>query len=477
MSRSALKNEKFTGNGREMTRPSVLLVTGKRKDVFFVRKLWITLLLLLCLTTLASAEELYPARADNGLYGYINGQGEWVIEPQFDWAGSFRGDYASFAEYPEGATEEDLWDMDCHGVIDRAGHVVLEPVYTLESGMSGDYFGGWDTGIWTVDQYESDDALAGWFDVQSGYFSGLNWGMVWHWVSDSRLIPVESAETYQCGYADRTTGELVIPCLYDSFMPSTFEDGVAAVQLTDEEGEYLGDAFLIDEAGQTIPLPEGYFCYLGGSGVQGRIPVYNEQELIGFVDTAGKLVVPAQFHAANDFSDGFAAVKFSEDECGFIGLDGSVLARGFDDVDSFRSGYARVEKDGEVRYLRTDGSFAPFTGDGYRFFSETRGWYRLDPERCSSDVHLVNEQGEILTEQPVHLMEMEPSSFEGGLQAVRIDGKYGFIDLDGQVVIPCIYSSAENFDGDLARVRQGDRVGYIDRAGNEVYMWDDPDWY
>ena len=75
-----------------------------------------------------------------------------------------------------------------------------------------------------------------------------------------------------------------------------------------------------------------------------------------------------------------------------------------------------------------------------------------------------------------HLLpEMEPIAFESGLQAVgNAERKWGYIGLDGQEVLPFIYSYAEAFDGELAWVRLGDRVGYIDRAGNEVYMWDDP---
>jgi len=440
--------------------------------VFFVRKLLMVCAMLMSLMTAAHAEELYPAMGENGLYGYINARAEWVIAPQFDWAGDYRGDYAPFADYPEGSDIDSPWDADCMGVIDRVGHVVLEPRYLLESGMSSEFFGGEHTGIWIV--WSHEDEGTGWFDVPSGYFSGLVWGDVWHWISDSNLIPVTDADTYLCGYADRSTGELVIPCQFDSFQPSVFAGGVAAVQRTDEEGEYIGDPFLINEQGETIPLPEGYYCYNGGSGVDGRIPVYSVQEKLGFVDREGTLVIPGQFDALNDFSEGFAEVLFPEGDSGFIDLNGNVLARGFDDVESFCSGHAQVELDSETRYLRPDGSFAPFTGEGYRFFSETRGWLDTDPEEYGGLVHLVNDQGEILTDEPVQLTVMDPSSFEGGLQAVRIGGKYGFIDLNGNVAIPCSYSYARNFVGDLAWVRLGDRVGYIDRAGNEVYLWDDP---
>ena len=93
----------------------------------------------------------------------------------------------------------------------------------------------------------------------------------------------------------------------------------------------------------------------------------------------------------------------------------------------------------------------------------------------SAPYHLLDGEGNILTDEPVWLMEMESWSFDEGLQAVRnSDGKWGYIDLQGDVVIPCMYNAAYAFDGALAEVRLGDQVGYIDQAGNAVYMWEDP---
>lgn len=439
-----------------------------------MKKLLIALAaLLLCLPFAAAAEEaLYPAMGENGLYGYINAQAAWVIAPQFDWAGEFRGDYAPFADYPDGVEVDSPWDGDCMGVIDRAGHVALDPLYSLDSGMSGEFYGGEHTGVWLV--YQSGSEGMGWFDIPSGYFSGLVWGDVWHWISDSSLIPVTDADTYLCGYARRDTGELVIPCRYDSFSPAVFREGVAVVTLIDEDGEPVGDPVLINEQGATIPLPEGYVLFEDSICEEGLIAACGPVGYIGYVDTAGTLAIPEQFLLAYNFSEGYAVVEFAEGDRGYIRPDGSVLMRGEWLPRSFSNGFAAVVDGDMTRYMRPDGSFAPFTGEGYRFFSATRGWLDTDPEESGGLVHLVNERGEILTAQPVQLTVMEPSAFEGGLQAVCIDGKYGFLDADGSVAIPCIYSSAENFVGELAYVRLGDRVGYIDRSGNEVYMWDEP---
>lgn len=447
-------------------------------------------LAVLCLTCAAAEEPLYPAMGKNGLYGYINTRAEWVIAPQFDGAGGFRGDYAAAWVLPEGADPEEWYDLDCTGVIDRAGNWVLEPEYALIGGQSGDSFGGDDTGIWLVTRY-ADMALdeegflltmEGFFDIPTGTFSGLKWYQVWHWCSDSRLIPVMDAETLLAGYADRSTGEMVIPCLYYSCDPANFHDGVATVALSDEDGNETSPWHLINERGETIPLPEGWQSDYANDFSCGRIAVVDPEGLWGYADGEGRIAIPAQFAEAEQFCDGFARVTFPEGDMGYIDPDGNVLARGFAWANYyFRNGYAEVWLSGTsgadkvIGWINTAGEVVPFMdSDRFSPISPDRMWMRTAAE-YSAPWHLLDGEGNVLTAEPVYLPEMEPIAFESGLQAVRnAERKWGYIGLDGQVVLPFIYSYAEAFDGELAWVRLGDRVGYIDRAGNEVYMWDDP---
>ena len=55
-----------------------------------------------------------------------------------------------------------------------------------------------------------------------------------------------------------------------------------------------------------------------------------------------------------------------------------------------------------------------------------------------------------------------------GLIAVKLGGKWGFVDLAGKEVIPCKYDAAAKFSEGLAAVELNDKWGYIDQAGNEV---------
>ena len=67
------------------------------------------------------------------------------------------------------------------------------------------------------------------------------------------------------------------------------------------------------------------------------------------------------------------------------------------------------------------------------------------------------------------------SRFSEGLAAVKIDGKWGFIDKSGQVVIqpqfskPNLFAKPSYFFGGLALVWAGEKWGYIDTTGK--YVW------
>ena len=60
-------------------------------------------------------------------------------------------------------------------------------------------------------------------------------------------------------------------------------------------------------------------------------------------------------------------------------------------------------------------------------------------------------------------------NFDEGLVKVKLNGKYGFIDKTGKEVVPCIYEeTATFFHEGLASVKLNDKWGFVDRTGKEV---------
>lgn len=323
-----------------------------------MKRIILVCVMILCLVPVLSladhnpaSKELFPAEGDNGKWGYVNREGAFVIPPEFDHAFGFRGNYAEVVVFPNEDAVNLLSDdrnpylSGYSGIIDRSGAFVLEPIYTISAGYDQMFFGGRDNGIWciTAGYVDEENLLEGWFDIESGYFSGLVWEGIWGWVSDSRLIPVID-ETHRSGYADRTTGELVISCQYQSLDPSPFYGGIASVSLEKEECDENGNPtysayFLIDETGTDVPLPEGIFAVPYEGAYNGLIMISDHEDtnqyapyegtLYGFVNIQGDVVIVPQYIGAHHFSEGgTAAVQFPEGDWGFINTEGHVMERG-----------------------------------------------------------------------------------------------------------------------------------------------------
>ena len=60
--------------------------------------------------------------------------------------------------------------------------------------------------------------------------------------------------------------------------------------------------------------------------------------------------------------------------------------------------------------------------------------------------------------------------FKEGLALVCQNGKYGFINTQGENVIPCKYELATDFSEGLAVVKLNGKYGYVDEEGNDTFL-------
>ena len=56
-------------------------------------------------------------------------------------------------------------------------------------------------------------------------------------------------------------------------------------------------------------------------------------------------------------------------------------------------------------------------------------------------------------------------SFSEGMAAVSKGGKWGFIDIYGNEIVPCEYSHVEKFSDGCAAVAKGNKYGFVDKSG------------
>ncbi len=144
----------------------------------------------------------------------------------------------------------------------------------------------------------------------------------------------------------------------------------------------------------------------------------------GFIDTFGRVVIPAQYDQVSAFQEGLAPVNF-EGRWGYIDhRDTPVIPFKFRAAWQFRGGKARV--------LNFDGSPCFIDHSGH-------------------------------TVCPDHTLELY--DFSDGLAVCGQGGLFGYIDTTGKTVIPPRYIEAWPFDKGVARVALQDGQGLIDRSG------------
>lgn len=469
-----------------------------------MKRLTTIFIMILCLVSFTALAEdtsaLFPIR-EHGLWGYMNRDGETVIEPKWMEARGFRGGYALVYPVPD--------DEDFCGIINTSGEWVIPPQHweILETDNWGRYIGGRDEGIYIffsseLHQKEND---AGFFDIPSGFWSGLRYEQVdGEWIGDVDRELACVTLNGQKGFVRRTTGELVGPCRYDPLQYYYFEGGYCSVLPNDTE---VADGWiLIDRSGREIPMPEG--CYLTGhldSTKDGLIPVWqaitqeeqaDDEGLCGYMDLNGNPVIQPQYRWAYSFHEGLACVQLNsgDEQFALITPENEIVAilpdpvyrhgsrRGFQNGLLQLAHYNEDHQLAYIAFLNHSGEEAfrleaeNLTYAGSPFSNGTALYYTgketpfgtYEDERCG----LFSPENGILTGPGFSAREGDiDSDFSEGLLplADAETGKVGFIDESGRWVIQPEWDSAEDFRDGLALVEKDDQMIYIDHSGNRVW--------
>ena len=322
------------------------------------------------------------------------------------------------------------------------------------------------------------------------------------------------------GYVN-SSGEEIIPIKYhyDSSLISDFYDGIAVVEVEDENGSKFG---LVNKQGKEItpikyddvaPFSEGLACVgigdkCGYVNKQGKevikikygyqhaysrtadypmISDFNEGlacvqigNKIGYINKKEEIVIPAKFDHGTRFKEGRAFVGIG-DKYGYINKKGQFVGKmkydrhysnpefynGFASVTTngnFVESWGIINKQGKeiVPTKYNQSSFGGFA-EGFSGMEIGEKWGYID------------ENGKLVIPAKYD----EVWGFYGGLSAVKIGNKYGYINKKGKLVIPAIYESAYSFEGGLANVKLGDKFGLINKKGEIVIpiKYDNSLWF
>ena len=180
--------------------------------------------------------------------------------------------------------------------------------------------------------------------------------------------------------------------------------------------------------------------------------------------TVAEIVIQLQFQDARSFSDGLAAVK-SDGMCGYIDRLGQwIIPPTYNfPIGDFSSGLAFVGN----QFLDKNGARA-FEGakfENARSF-KPKGEKALAAVQLSGQWGFIDLNGElVISPKYDNAGDFSESSDGLYLAPVKVGGVWGYVDSKGRELIMSKFDYAWNFSGSFAAVMIEGAVGYIDRTG------------
>lgn len=275
------------------------------------------------------------------------------------------------------------------------------------------------------------------------------------------------------GYID-TRGSVIVPPKFED--AASFSEWLAAVEVGKKWG-------YVDKSGRLVIEPRlGSELGGGGSFSEGLAPVLFNGKM-GYINHSGHFVIEPRFDLAEQFSEGLAAVGMvvndskvqdSRIKFGYIDKTGKIaVAFGYAGARSFHEGLAVVSiyrigvkfyPQAVIDHAGAQVS-APFDV-GISDFHE--GLARINQ---NENIGFMDKTGkQVIPPQFREFDDRGPSEFYEGLAAVSLpNGRSGYINHAGRMVLAARFGIACPFVEGVALVFERGRIGYIDRTGK--YIW------
>ncbi len=470
----------------------------------------------------------YTGEGKKRLWGYLDAAGKWAIKPQYSYTGRFSEGMSRVtleSRTVEKRTKHAYmsWGKSRFAYIDKTGKVLVAP-----EGFFGGCSGGFSEGLAPLSLASKSGPYGKWgfidktgkFKIAAQYDYALPF-------SEGLAAVGRGKHSYgrKWGFIDKA-GKLVIPIRFSSV--SSFSKGVSIVKAKVDGRERYG---LIDRAGRYIVRPR--FEGIGGNHMGGGdwsfpdlscglIPVIVQRKW-GYIDLKGRFVVNPQFDEAAEFKDGFARVAYRK--WGFVDNTGKIVVRPqFDQVKRFSEGLALIWIGKKAGYVNRTGKlviepqfdtprqmssrkggiggrrrdpFAQFyfaeglavvlIGDKYGYVHKTgklviparfkdarpfsAGWASVTLQDGSRG--FVDKGGKFsaarpLPGQPGYVAQPGRRAPEGLLKFFA-DGKWGFKDISGKVVVEPQFDYVGSTCEGLTIVCKDERWGWIDTKGKLTF--------
>jgi WG containing repeat len=188
----------------------------------------------------------------------------------------------------------------------------------------------------------------------------------------------------------------------------------------------------------------------------------------GYINEQGKIVIPAQFSRADNFSEGLAGVEVGG-KYGMIDQTGKIVIKPvYEFIYAFKNGQAKfIGFDQKAGFIDRTGKIIQAATSERNFYATPAP---LMADNSSSDGENIDQQS---TSAIKPKFEYTAAEFHEGLAWVMVNKKLGYADKQGKIVIePQFTNNGGCCNGDfhqgLARVHQNGKSGYIDKTGKIV---------
>jgi hypothetical protein len=309
----------------------------------------VLLALLFLPVNLPASPALFPM-VDLDRWGYIDAQGEWVIEPTYAWTTPFHEGLAAVTD-----------DGVCWRFIVADGTPAFAPQFCRQGWPSTALDTGQIVPQAATGHYSEglvpvlDEGGVAYADRQGaivihGGFSAA------HPFAEGRGRIRTREQTY--GFVDRD-GMLVIPAMFEDALD--FSEGLAAVAIRDANGQRRWG--FIDRDGAWVIEPH---LYRAQSFSEGLAVIETEPAsrpdghygAAGYLDPTGAIEMKPRFRSAGPFRDGLAPVRDGRHH-GYIDRNEKlVIAARYEEAQPFAEGLAAVKDQSGWHFIDTSGERA-----------------------------------------------------------------------------------------------------------------------
>lgn len=400
-----------------------------------------------------------------------------LVEPVYDDMGSYREGF--------------IWVAQDNriGFLDMDGHVAVPLVYEDADALfkNRDERCGFSDGVACV----CKNGMYGAVDAQNVACVPFAFAHPF-WFHDG-LAAVYNGEAY--GYIDKQ-GALALPYCYE--YAGGFGEGLALVK---QDGVWQG----INKQGEVLFACDGLALDGVEPFVDGYARVYRDGvdrykdpvKWFGLMDRTGQLVIPVEYDTILADDEQIYHVRIDRREGFYNFAAGVEVPCVYEDIGKFRNGIAVVEKAGYGLMNSAGGIVLPLDYAGVIVFPDGRiaVWNReplkwgfwedgkltgpyfsymdwVEGENIASvkgdgKWGYVDSRGEVLV--PLEYDDLGVN--EGNGFAAKKDGRWGFVDQTGRVLTPLLFNQVLRYSEDGALVCRNEEFFVADRKGRPVYEY------